>query len=75
MRPHLQKNHSRAGSVAQVLEHLPSKHKAFSSNPSTTKTNKKWSKMGWSLAQAVECLLALQVQTLNLSPCPTKISK
>jgi hypothetical protein len=31
----------RTGGVAQVVEHLPSKHKAQSSNPSTNKqTNK-----------------------------------
>jgi hypothetical protein len=31
----------RAGNVVQVVERLPSKHKAMSSNPSTTKKRKK----------------------------------
>jgi hypothetical protein len=30
-----------AGGVAQVVERLPSKHKALSSNPSTAKKKKK----------------------------------
>jgi hypothetical protein len=30
----------RAGGVAQAVEHFPSKHKALSTNPSNTKTNK-----------------------------------
>jgi hypothetical protein len=31
----------RAGAVTKVVEHLPSKHKALSSNPSTVKKKKK----------------------------------
>jgi hypothetical protein len=31
---------SRAGDMAQGVEHLPSKHKPLISNPSTVKTNK-----------------------------------
>jgi hypothetical protein len=30
----------RAGDITQVAEHLPSKHRALSSNPCTTKLNK-----------------------------------
>jgi hypothetical protein len=41
-RPYLQNNHSKKGEVmAQVLDHLTSKSKALSSNPSTTKKKKK----------------------------------
>jgi hypothetical protein len=39
--PHLQNNQSkRAGGVAQVVEHLPSKCKALSSNPKTKKSKR-----------------------------------
>jgi hypothetical protein len=31
----------RAGGVCQIVEHLPGKHKALSSNPSTAKKKKK----------------------------------
>jgi hypothetical protein len=31
----------RAGSMAQIVEHLPSKHKVLISNPSTAKKKKK----------------------------------
>jgi hypothetical protein len=35
----------RAGRVAQVVEHLPSKHKTLNSNHSTEKKKKNWA--GW----------------------------
>jgi hypothetical protein len=43
MRPYLEKylTHKRAGGVAQVIECLPSKCEALSSNPSTEKKKKK----------------------------------
>jgi hypothetical protein len=38
VRLYLKNNYKkRAGSMTQVIEHLPSKHKALSSNPSTEK--------------------------------------
>jgi hypothetical protein len=37
----LSRNSSQAGEVVQVIEHLPSKYEAQSSNPSTAKKEKK----------------------------------
>jgi hypothetical protein len=41
--PYLKKQpkHKKAGGLAQVVEHLVSKHKAVSSNPSITKKEKR----------------------------------
>jgi hypothetical protein len=37
MRPYVENNKSKKGwDVAQVVEHLPNKHKALCSNPNTT---------------------------------------
>jgi hypothetical protein len=41
--------------VTQAVEHLPSEHKAMSSNPSTIKRKKIMLRAGGA-AQAVECL-------------------
>jgi hypothetical protein len=41
MRFYLEKTHKRAGGVAQVVDHLPSKCEALSSNPSTEFKKKK----------------------------------
>jgi hypothetical protein len=38
--PFLKMGKVRAGRVAQVVEHLPSKHKALHSNPNTAKRKK-----------------------------------
>jgi hypothetical protein len=44
VRPYLEKNHhkSRAGGVTQMVEFLPSKLEALSSNPSTRKKKKNY---------------------------------
>jgi hypothetical protein len=40
MKEHKKMTNTRAGVVAQVIEHLPSKSKTLSSNPSTTQKKK-----------------------------------
>jgi hypothetical protein len=68
--------------VAQVVEHLSSRHKALSSNPSATKQKQakkkktKITRAKWTggVAQAIECLLC-KYKALNSNPSPTKKKK
>jgi hypothetical protein len=71
MRPYVHSNQSKSsGGIAQAIEHLHWKHKALSSNISTTKKRKEERK-GWQVTHVVEHL-PNKPKALNSTPGTAK---